>query len=189
MIIKITMIIMIVSSQHEFHFVIKIIIILISSFRIRIIILILIIKITTISSPHEFHFVHEGLPHARHKRSIPHSRKLKTDPQVRMWLVICSLELCIDHWLLVCIDPINKDRVQQCTKPKNDTSIAMQFYDSSNSERGKVPMMGGGVQMFQNFKPLQNWILWCESICKVAQFRRLFVGGRKDRISKASPLW
>merc|ERR1719234_1760551 len=35
-----------------------------------------------LNSPHEFHFVHEGLSHARHKRSIPHSRKLKTDPQV-----------------------------------------------------------------------------------------------------------
>jgi len=35
-----------------------------------------------LGSPHEFHFVHHGLPHARHKRSIPHTRKLKTDPQV-----------------------------------------------------------------------------------------------------------
>jgi len=35
-----------------------------------------------LNSPHEFHFVHAGLPHARHKRSVPHSRKLKTDPQV-----------------------------------------------------------------------------------------------------------
>merc|ERR1719285_1455499 len=35
-----------------------------------------------LNSPHEFHFVHEGLSHARHKRSLPHSRKLKTDPQV-----------------------------------------------------------------------------------------------------------
>ena len=30
----------------------------------------------------EYHFVHHGLPHARHKRSVPHSRKLKSDPQV-----------------------------------------------------------------------------------------------------------
>ena len=29
--------------------------------------------------------MHAGLPHARHKRSVPHSRKLKTDPQVRIW--------------------------------------------------------------------------------------------------------
>ena len=35
-----------------------------------------------LGSPHEFHFVHHGLPHARHKRSVPHTRKLKTDPQV-----------------------------------------------------------------------------------------------------------
>jgi proprotein convertase subtilisin/kexin type 2 len=35
-----------------------------------------------LSSPHEFHFVHHGLPGARAKRSIPHTRKLKTDPQV-----------------------------------------------------------------------------------------------------------
>merc|ERR1711962_1206238 len=35
-----------------------------------------------LGSDHEFHFVHHGLPHARHKRSVPHSRKLKTDPQV-----------------------------------------------------------------------------------------------------------
>jgi proprotein convertase subtilisin/kexin type 2 len=35
-----------------------------------------------LNSPHEFHFVHAGLPHARHKRSVPHTRKLKTDPQV-----------------------------------------------------------------------------------------------------------
>jgi len=35
-----------------------------------------------LGSPHEFHFVHHGLPHARHKRSLPHTRKLKTDPQV-----------------------------------------------------------------------------------------------------------
>jgi len=35
-----------------------------------------------LNSPHEFHFVHAGLPTARHKRSLPHTRKLKTDPQV-----------------------------------------------------------------------------------------------------------
>jgi proprotein convertase subtilisin/kexin type 2 len=35
-----------------------------------------------LGSPHEFHFVHHGLPLARHKRSVPHTRKLKTDPQV-----------------------------------------------------------------------------------------------------------
>jgi len=35
-----------------------------------------------LNSPHEFHFVHSGLPSARHKRSLPHTRKLKTDPQV-----------------------------------------------------------------------------------------------------------
>ena len=161
MIIKITMIIMIVSSQHEFHFVIKIIIILISSFRIRIIILILIIKITTISSPHEFHFVHEGLPHARHKRSIPHSRKLKTDPQVRMWLVICSL-----YWPLTpCMYWSYQQRqgtAMYYTQKWYEYSIAMQFYDSSNPERGKVPMMGGGVQMFQNFQtfPKLNPLMW-----------------------------
>ena len=36
-----------------------------------------------LGSDHEFNFVHHGLPHARHKRSVPHSRKLKSDPQVR----------------------------------------------------------------------------------------------------------
>merc|ERR1711962_368583 len=35
-----------------------------------------------LNSPHEFHFLHAGLPSARHKRSLPHTRKLKTDPQV-----------------------------------------------------------------------------------------------------------
>jgi len=35
-----------------------------------------------LSSPHEFHFIHHGLPTARTKRSVPHTRKLKTDPQV-----------------------------------------------------------------------------------------------------------
>jgi len=35
-----------------------------------------------LGSEDEFHFVHQGLPHARHKRSLPHSRKLKADPQV-----------------------------------------------------------------------------------------------------------
>jgi len=35
-----------------------------------------------LGSDHEFHFIHHGLPHARHKRSVPHSRKLKSDPQV-----------------------------------------------------------------------------------------------------------
>merc|ERR1711962_700696 len=35
-----------------------------------------------LNSPHEFHFIHSGLPSARHKRSLPHTRKLKTDPQV-----------------------------------------------------------------------------------------------------------
>ena len=73
-------------------------------------ILIMNIKIIIISSPHEFHFVHEGLPHARHKRSIPHSRKLKTDPQVRIWLVIWSLywpvALCM-YWSSQ--HPINRE--------------------------------------------------------------------------------
>ena len=60
-----------------------------------------------ISSPHEFHFVHAGLPHARHKRSVPHSRKLKTDPQVMLKMVKteyaedgddqCSSIMCIVH--------------------------------------------------------------------------------------------
>jgi len=35
-----------------------------------------------LGSDHEFHFVHHGLAHARHKRSVPHARKLKADPQV-----------------------------------------------------------------------------------------------------------
>merc|ERR1711962_1417093 len=35
-----------------------------------------------LNSPHEFHFIPSGLPSARHKRSLPHTRKLKTDPQV-----------------------------------------------------------------------------------------------------------
>jgi proprotein convertase subtilisin/kexin type 2 len=35
-----------------------------------------------LNSPHEFHFIHSGLASARHKRSLPHTRKLKTDPQV-----------------------------------------------------------------------------------------------------------
>ena len=56
--------------------------------KMKILITIMTVKITImtmiVSSPHEFHFVHAGLPHARHKRSLPHSRKLKTDPQVRM---------------------------------------------------------------------------------------------------------
>ena len=115
MIIKITMIRMIIkmimiSSPHEFHFVHKGF-----HFVIKLIILIIIIIkvtmiITIISSPHEFHFVHEGLPHARHKRSIPHSRKLKTDPQVRIWLVRWSL-----YWpLALCMyrsspHPINRE--------------------------------------------------------------------------------
>ena len=65
----------------------SIIIIIIIIITIILIILIIIINII-LSSPHEFHFVHEGLSHARHKRSLPHSRKLKTDPQVRMWSYI-----------------------------------------------------------------------------------------------------
>jgi len=35
-----------------------------------------------LGSPHEFHFVHHGLARARPARSRPHTRKLKTDPQV-----------------------------------------------------------------------------------------------------------
>jgi len=35
-----------------------------------------------LGSPHEFHFIHHGLPHARNKRSLLHTRKLKSDPMV-----------------------------------------------------------------------------------------------------------
>merc|ERR1739838_749676 len=35
-----------------------------------------------LSSSHEFHFVHNGLPHARSKRSVGHLRLLKADPHV-----------------------------------------------------------------------------------------------------------
>merc|ERR1712223_841582 len=35
-----------------------------------------------LGSDHEFHFIHHGVPHARHKRSVPHTRKLKADREV-----------------------------------------------------------------------------------------------------------
>src|SRR6185437_9555593 len=35
-----------------------------------------------LGSSSEFHFVHRALPHARTKRSISHTRQLKSDPQV-----------------------------------------------------------------------------------------------------------
>jgi len=35
-----------------------------------------------LGSPNEFHFVHRALPHARSKRSVPHTRRLKVDPLV-----------------------------------------------------------------------------------------------------------
>merc|ERR1712088_1228376 len=35
-----------------------------------------------LGSDHEFHFVHHGIPAARHKRSVPHTRKLKADHEV-----------------------------------------------------------------------------------------------------------
>lgn len=35
-----------------------------------------------LGSPHEYHFVHNALPHARTKRSVPHIRKLKSDKRV-----------------------------------------------------------------------------------------------------------
>jgi len=39
-----------------------------------------------LGSEHEFHFVHDGLPHARSKRSVRHIRKLKSDHRVRSTL-------------------------------------------------------------------------------------------------------
>ena len=35
-----------------------------------------------VGSEDEYHFKHEALPHARTKRSVPHIRKLKADPQI-----------------------------------------------------------------------------------------------------------
>ncbi|KAG8236205.1 hypothetical protein J437_LFUL016713 [Ladona fulva] len=35
-----------------------------------------------LGSNHEFHFLHRALPHARTRRSIPHTRKLKAHPMV-----------------------------------------------------------------------------------------------------------
>jgi hypothetical protein len=35
-----------------------------------------------LGSPNEFHFVHRAMPHARSKRSVPHTRRLKVDPLV-----------------------------------------------------------------------------------------------------------
>jgi hypothetical protein len=35
-----------------------------------------------LGSPNEFHFLHRALPHARSKRSLPHTRRLKVDPLV-----------------------------------------------------------------------------------------------------------
>ncbi|OXA60857.1 neuroendocrine convertase 2 [Folsomia candida] len=37
-----------------------------------------------LGSENEFHFVHDGLPHARTKRSIPHTRLLKSDPHIKI---------------------------------------------------------------------------------------------------------
>ena len=53
-----------------------------------------------LGSPHEFHFVHHGLPHARSKRSIPHTRKLKTDPQVshKVQIFPDSATICFTSW-------------------------------------------------------------------------------------------
>ena len=35
-----------------------------------------------IGSGHEYHFIQRALPHARTKRSVLHTRQLKTDPSV-----------------------------------------------------------------------------------------------------------
>ncbi|XP_046401719.1 neuroendocrine convertase 2 [Ischnura elegans] len=37
-----------------------------------------------LGSSHEFHFMHRALPHARTRRSIPHTRKLKAHPMVQV---------------------------------------------------------------------------------------------------------
>ncbi|XP_023709107.1 neuroendocrine convertase 2 [Cryptotermes secundus] len=37
-----------------------------------------------LGSPNEFHFVHRSLPHARSRRSVPHTRRLKVDPLVQL---------------------------------------------------------------------------------------------------------
>ena len=44
-----------------------------------------------LNSPHEYHFVHRALPHSRSKRSLSHTRKLKSDPQVGS-RKICSFD-------------------------------------------------------------------------------------------------
>ena len=35
-----------------------------------------------LGSQTEYHFIHRALPHARNKRSVPHTRRLKIDPLV-----------------------------------------------------------------------------------------------------------
>lgn len=35
-----------------------------------------------LGSDSEFHFAHRALPHARTRRSVPHMRLLKKDPEV-----------------------------------------------------------------------------------------------------------
>ncbi len=45
-----------------------------------------------LGSSHEFHFVHHGVPKIRSKRSVLHTRKLKTDPLVSTHS-LSSLEL------------------------------------------------------------------------------------------------
>ena len=70
--------------------------------------------------------------------------------------------------------------------------IDIRFFNAWLRTNKNPWVMGRGVHCsdVSKFKKLfQNGILWCESICKVAQFRRLFVGGRKDQISKAPLLF
>lgn len=38
---------------------------------------------SVMDSPNEFHFIHRMVPHARSRRSIPHTRQLKADPLVK----------------------------------------------------------------------------------------------------------
>ena len=52
-----------------------------------------------LNSQTEYHFVHRALPHARTKRSVPHTRKLNVDPLVSTHFNKTSSSLITDYHL------------------------------------------------------------------------------------------
>nr|CAA48730.1 LPC2 [Lymnaea stagnalis] len=94
-----------------------------------------------LGSKSEFHFTHAGVPHARSKRSIPHTRQLRVHPQVRTaYQQSGYMRVKRGYKDAAKLLTVNKQHIGLKAKPKlpNDPDFDKQWYLRNTGQSGGV---------------------------------------------------